>query len=289
MWLVDEETGESKSLLPPTPGGTNTACASPRHSALDTLPNTQDDIDVLVPLPEEFNRERFLAEGRQDAARAIEESTSLFLYAQIASPLWRLYKVLGYEGMMILLAENPQLASYAAERISAETIQLIRQIAALGVKAAWIEECLTDQISPALYRRINIPLLRRCVEEIKAHGMLSIYYYCGNPNDRFEDILDSGADALHLEESKKGFQINIEDIAERVKGRCVLFGNLDTIGVLQNGSEETLRFEINRQLNAGRKCGGRFIMSTGSPIPPETPVERVRLYTDLARELGKPS
>ena len=49
---------------------------------------------------------------------------------------------------------------------------------------------------------------------------------------------------------------------------------------------EQLRAEIARQIAAGRRNGSRFIMSLGSPVTPRTPVDRVRLYCDLARELG---
>jgi len=125
------------------------------------------------------------------------------------------------------------------------------------------------------------------VEEARACGLRSIYYFCGNPTDRWEHILSVGADALALEESKKGFTVDIEKIAEMLRGRCVLLGNLDAIGVLQNGSEERLIAEIKRQIAAGRTNGNRFIMSIGSPITPSTPVKRVRLYCDLVRELGR--
>jgi hypothetical protein len=47
-----------------------------------------------------------------------------------------------------------------------------------------------------------------------------------------------------------------------------------------------LHSEIRRQLRAGRENGDRFVMSTGSPITPGTPVEEVRLHTDLVREVG---
>jgi len=187
----------------------------------------------------------------------------------------------------VFLAEDPDRASYAGHRILENVIQQIRMISALGADAVWIEECLTDQISPGLFDRINVPLVRRCVQEIRACGMKSIYYYCGNPHDRLDAILGIGADAIHFEESKKRFAVDIAEIVRLVKGRCVVFGNLDAIAVLQNGSREALRSEIERQLDAGRSNGGRFIMSTGSPITPETPVERVRLYTDSARELSK--
>ncbi|UCD29603.1 MAG: hypothetical protein JSV03_03735 [Planctomycetota bacterium] len=73
---------------------------------------------------------------------------------------------------------------------------------------------------------------------------------------------------------------------ERVRGRCVVLGNLDAVGVLQSGSEERLKAEIRRQVAAGRCNNSRFILSLGSPVTPATPIERVRLYCDLGHELG---
>ena len=86
--------------------------------------------------------------------------------------------------------------------------------------------------------------------------------------------------------SKKSFSIDIEDVVDRVQGRCTVLGNLDAVGVLEQADEEHLRAEIARQIAAGRRNGSRFIMSLGSPVTPGTPAERVRLYCDLAHELG---
>ena len=109
----------------------------------------------------------------------------------------------------------------------------------------------------------------------------------GNPADKLDYILNTGTDALALEESKKGFVIDIETIAEIVRGRCVLLGNLDSVRILENGTEMQLRAEIVRQIGAGRQNGSRFILSLGSPVTPGTPVEKVRLYCDLAHELSR--
>jgi hypothetical protein len=73
-------------------------------------------------------------------------------------------------------------------------------------------------------------------------------------------------------------------IVDTVQGRCVVFGNVDAIGVLQDGPADLVRAEVDRQMKAGRNNGNRFVLSTGSPITPATPVERVRLFTDVARE-----
>ena len=89
-----------------------------------------------------------------------------------------------------------------------------------------------------------------------------------------------------LEESKKGFKIDIEDVVDVVQGRIAVLGNLDAIGVLQGGSEQDLEAEIARQVRVGRRNKGRFIMSIGSPVTPATPVERVRHYCDLVHRMG---
>jgi len=286
VWRLDITTGEAQRLPEPMVSGTNTACARSHHLPPESWPTRPDQFDALIPLSPPFDRNRFLQEGRQDVAWAIRE-TGLFTYGAVNSPIWSLYGLLGYEGMMMLLAEQPDLALYAARRILENTRPFIAQIAALGGDAVWIEECLTDQFSPQTFRQINLPLLRSLTETIRSFGLKSIYYYCGNPWNRLDAILDVGADALHFEESKKGFAIPIEALAEAVAGRCTLFGNLDAISVLQDGTEEKLRSEITRQLRAGRKNRGRFIMSTGSPVTPGTPIARVRLYTNLVRELSK--
>ena len=146
---------------------------------------------------------------------------------------------------------------------------------------------MTDMISPAAFARLNVTFLRPLVDEIRALGMRSIYYFCGDPTGKWEQLLAVGADALSLEESKKGFSIDIEDVVERVQGRCVVLGNLDAIHLLETGSENDLRAEIARQIAAGRRNGSRFIMSIGSPVTPGTSVGRVRLYCDLVHELGR--
>jgi uroporphyrinogen-III decarboxylase len=149
-----------------------------------------------------------------------------------------------------------------------------------------VEECFTDMISPSAYGELNVPVMQRLIEGIRSFGMRSIFYYCGDPSGKWAHLLSLGADALSFEEGKKGFSLDVEDVVTQVAGRAVVLGNLDAIRVLQNGSDERLRDELTRQVAAGRRAGGRFIMSLGSPVTPGTPVARVRLYCDLVHQLG---
>ena len=278
---VDKRTGEATRLTKPAVSGTNTPAANSRPQ---NVPETRAEIDLLIPSEQglaSFDAITFAAEGRNDVSLAIGREFDVFRYGYVAAPVWSLYGVLGYEGMMILLATQPELAEYAAQRILQSTLRKVSMIAALEAEAIWIEDCLTDQIDPILYKTINVPLIRRITDAARDTGLKSIYYYCGNPFDRFEAILDIGADGLHFEESKKTFSIDIADVVDRVPAGTTLFGNLDSVGILQNGSKRELETEINRQIIAGERTDGRFIMSTGSPITPGTPIDVVRRYADI--------
>ena len=284
-WRVDTRTGEKSRLSKPTRSGTNTSCAKDVHFDLDMLPSTPDQVDALIPLRPPVDVAAFRSEGRNDVALAAKERLGILTYGSSSSPLSLLHGVLGYEGMMILLATRPDLAAHAGRRFLKNNVTRLEEQAELGIDAVWVEEMFTDQISPELFRDINLPLLQEFTAAIRRFGLKSIYYYCGDPNGRLDLILRAGADAVHLEEGKKGFAIDIEDVVALVDGRCTVFGNLDSVGVLQDGSGRALEAEVRRQLDAGRRNRGRFVMSTGSPITPDTPVERVRLYTDLVREM----
>lgn len=285
VYCVNRRTGAETLLAPPQVGGWKAENKSESIQA-ERLPETLDDVDRLIPPAEPFDSERFLAEGCGDLAARDTLGREKAALAHVTSPFWHCYYLWGFEGLMTMVADRPDLVEHACRRWLEQAFNNIRGAAALGAQLIWIEECLTDMISPEAFAELVTPSIRELTGEIKLLGLRSIYYFCGNPADKWESLLASGADALALEESKKGFSIDIAEVARRVAGRMVLLGNLDAIGVLQNGTLQELRAEIGRQLAAGRRNHSRFIMSLGSPVTPETPVERVRLYCDLAHELG---
>ena len=90
--------------------------------------------------------------------------------------------------------------------------------------------------------------------------------------------------SISLEESKKNFVIDIEKVDNIANGRVCLFGNVDAIGILQDGSRQTIAEEIQRQTTIGNNSG-RFVMSLGSPVTPSTPTAKVREFVDMAREV----
>jgi uroporphyrinogen decarboxylase len=188
--------------------------------------------------------------------------------------------------MMVMIGGQPELAKHALPHFTARTLEAVREAAILGAAGILIWECFTDLISPQAYETFSVPYMRQTVAECRSLGIKSIYSFSGNPAGKLDAILSIGADALAFEESKKGFVVDIKELAEYIDGRCTLFGNLDAMGALQDGSETQLRNAIAEQIAAGRKNRNRFVVSLGSPVTPATPVERVQLYCDLVHEMS---
>jgi len=284
--VVDSAARTERTLERPRVGGWEPAsgCQSVHPTR---LPTSFAEIDQEIAEPAASAADA--GGGVGDLARSLlgGPAAELFPVRAVSSPLWMCYFLWGFEGMMTTIAQSPDLALHACERFLAVSLAGVEMAAALGARAIWIEECLTDMIGPAAFAALNAPYVRRLIDAIHSHAMAAIYYYCGDPAPVWREILSLPFDALSLEESKKGFRIDIEEVVDRVDGRACVLGNLDAMGLLEHGSEGELKAEIGRQVRAGRRNGSRFIVSTGSPVTPRTPASRVRRYCEIARELGR--
>lgn len=285
VYRIDRLTGDAQVLQPPTISGWSGRGVASIHP--QNPPQTPGDVEAWIAQWDVPGQA--LKDGRTDLPRRIlaDWGAALYPMGYVNGPLWSCYYLWGFEGMMLHLAEHPDLVRVAVQRFTEQTLGQIQVAARLGAKGIWLEDCLTDMVSPQHYATFNLPYLRRLTDAIRGWGMRTAHYFCGNPSGKWELLLDTGADALALEESKKGFSIDIDEVVARVDGRMVVLGNLDAVGILEQGDEATLRAEIERQMAAGRRNGSRFIMSLGSPVTPDTPASRVRLYCDLAHELGR--
>ena len=284
--LLDRRTGKAEKLSRPRVAGWTAVHGLQSHHPAQ-LADTPEAIDLAVAaMPKRLGTP---GEGWDDLA---EEMLRQFgddyypVYWDLTSPCTDLYDIWGYSGMMEMLVSQPELAHYAMKLLLERAIKEAREAAELGAAGVWLQEYFTDQIRPQTFRAMSYPYVAALIEEARGLGLAVFYYFCGDPAGKWDLLFDLQPDALGLEESKKGFEIDIEEVVERARGRCALLGNLDAIELLPHASEPALRAEIARQIKAGRRNGSRFILSLGSPVTPGTSVERVRLYCDLVHEIS---
>jgi len=243
------------------------------------------DVERLVEVQP---AERLLESGVYDYIREARQMWGdKVLMNGVEGTFWRCTFYVGETRLFTMLYDAPDLLHYLSARLLEKTIEEIRALAAAGHDAIYVDDALTtcDMISAEFYERFSMPYVKAMVDEIHALGKKAVLIYFGGVADRLAQIASLGADALNVETSMKSYTNDLGDIAAQVGDRLCLWGNIDPVSVVQNGTEEDLRQAIAQQVEIGRRTG-KFIVSTGSPITPLTPLPRIRRFIDLGRESG---
>lgn len=280
-YRLNVETGERTPLEPPVVSGT----LSVKTEDYPVFDNPAAFLEERVKYVAPFAG---LEPGQDTLPKLLNASLgrTKFGYYSVGAPMWSISAIMGYEQFFAWLPDAEDTIFAAAKRRLANSIQSLKAAAAAGCDGVWIEDCMMDMIGPTRFAKLNLPLLQELAQAIRDLGMQSVYYYCGDPWPVIDYLTQTGADALSLEEGKKGFDIDIHEVVKHTRGQSTVLGNLDAIGVLEQGATDDLRREIARQLDAGRRNNGRFIMSTGSPVTPGTSIARLHEYIELVHELS---
>lgn len=276
-YIVDINTGKKEELQKPI-GATET------H---ERTIKAKKDVDEQIKV---ISAEELIQTGRTDFLKNRVDmfGEKYFITAGVSAPFCAGHHYFSVSDLLIALYEEKELLHYFMRKVNDRSIENIRVYAKSGCQGVFIEETFTskDLISYEHFKEI-FPYTKELIAEVKKCGMKAIHYFCGDISDeRLEDLITSGADLLGFEESKKTFSIDIENIAKLSAGRVALLGNIDSYGILEKASDEKLKKEIERQYESGMKYNkGKFIISLGSPVTPNTPIEKVKKYIDLARNI----
>ncbi len=263
---------------------------------LSEVIKTKEDVEKYVYVRK---TETIIEEGRTDWVEALVKKfgDEKFILSEIESPLEAACDFMGPMPSIKLFIKNPTLLKQLVDRKADAIIEEIKAHAKIGTDGIWTWEWYTGEvISPAQFEMIGKPAIQRCIHVAQQLGLKYIFYPTGVGKDwqaGFESILDMKPDGIHLEESKKGFDTDLSWQADVLKAQgfqkeITLFGNVDSVNIVQEGTKEELEREVKRQINIGREeYYGRFIMDVGSPITPETSLERLIEYMNLVRKHGR--
>ncbi len=260
---------------------------------LSGIIKTKEDVEKYVLVQK---AEALIEEGKTDLVEALVKKfgNEKFVLSEIDSPLEAACDFMGPVPSIKLFMKNPALLKQLVDRKADAIIEEIKAHAKMGSDGVWAWEWYTGEIiSPAQFEAIGKPAIQRCIRVAQQLGLKYIFYPTGVGKDwqaGFESILSMKPDGIHLEESKKGFDTDVSWQANVLKSRglqdvITLFGNVDAVNVVQEGTSEELEREVKQQIDVGRnEYGGRFVMDVGSPITPETSLERLIEYMNLVRK-----
>jgi hypothetical protein len=284
----------------------STGAVAPGTPAAERETRRRREIDRLLPVLrrldtrsviEEFcalvnpPREEILAMGIYEHVRLLARDfgAEVFIALNEGNPICTVLDPvgwLGFEQGLLLMADQPDNFAYLLHRLYEGLLPRMEALRECGCHGYIGSEtyCTPDLISPSMYRSLVFPAQSFFYKKLAALGILPITYFLGDVMPLLPEILQLGARALMVEEPKKGYALDVVEIARRLEGRMCLFGNLDSIWCLLKGTVDDVRRETMRQLEAAR--AGPFVMASGSPVPFDTPEENIQALIDTAREFA---
>ena len=231
---------------------------------------SKEQVDARLPI---LSADELLARGDFDLARQVvaDYGDQYFISTILDTPFSDAYDLLGFQGLMLIQHDHPDLFHYLLERQLAQTQRVMEAWAAIGVHGVYVQEVFTgaDLISPRSYDEFVFAYNQPYFRHMRALGLQAIHYVCGDVVPRLDRIAQLDIAAVAVEESKKNFAIEIEDVVNCVGERVAVFGNIDAVQFGIHSTLEEMAAEVKRQIRIGARAKG-FVVSTGSPFPLDT-------------------
>ena len=287
LLYCDTVTGDSYDML-------DSALPSGRDYLYGNIPSSEHDVwdrseliqnrDVIDMLVRLVPLEELDEQGVFDLPKKIvdHKGDTYFIIVIDSTPYTATY-LLGFQGLMLAFIDNPDNLKYYIDRVMQQRIPILQGFAQAGYDGIYAEEIFSgaDLISPEYYNEFVSPYNAEYFRTTRELGLLTAYYVCGNPIPIIPGILQLECDAVAFEESKKNFSIEIDEVVALAGNEKCIFGNIDAPHYGLQANMDEIKDEVRRQIEAGLGAKG-FVVSTGSPLPLQTPIENIDMIVSAA-------
>ncbi|MGQ9629547.1 MAG: uroporphyrinogen decarboxylase family protein [bacterium] len=187
------------------------------------------------------------------------------------------------------LEDHPEFFEHLHERyikyIEEKTRAIIERTNVDAVFIGCDKSCLST-ISPNMWRRWDLPVIRRVAEVAHEYGAILHLHEHGICSAILRDIADAGVDVVCPLERAPGGDVNLGDAKRLYGDKMALKGNVHTIETLLRGTPGDVEKEVKRCIRQAGPGGG-YILGTGDQVARDTPFENIRAMIEAGRKYGK--
>ena len=182
--------------------------------------------------------------------------------------------LLGLEGMMLLLYDDPDLVRAVVNQVGQTIFDAFRVFCEMDkVFALWLGDDMgfktATLLQPQHLRNYILPWHKRCAELAHRTGRLFLLHSCGHVEAIMPDLIeDVRIDAKH---SFEDVIVPVEQFKQRWGKRVAVLGGVD-VDLLSRGTEDDVRRRTN-QILAACAPGGGYACGSGNSITNYMPTE----------------
>jgi uroporphyrinogen decarboxylase len=175
--------------------------------------------------------------------------------------------LLGLEGMMLLLYDDPDLVRAVVDRVGQTIFDAFRVFCEMEkVFAIWLGDDMgfktATLLQPQHLRNYILPWHKRYAELAHQTGRLFLLHSCGHVEAVMPDLIEQvGIDAKH---SFEDVIVPVEEFKRRWGARVAVLGGVD-VDLLSRGTQEDVR-RRTRQILEACAPGGGYACGSGNSI-----------------------
>ncbi|MCJ7760795.1 uroporphyrinogen decarboxylase family protein [Candidatus Bathyarchaeota archaeon] len=249
---------------------------------VDGIVKSPEDLEKLeFPEPEELN----LDIVEETVAEAKEEYPVVGMCHSVVTAPFEIRG--GIDKLIIDLYRQPDFAKRLIEKVFRYQIGIVRRFIEAGVDIITEGDDLADlkgpMFSPKMLREFFFPYIRKFIEECHSHKIPVMKHSDGNLYPILDDLIDLGIDGLHPIEPSV---MDLRKVKQQYGDEIFLRGNVDCIHILPYGTEDDVRRDVRRCIDAAAKGGG-FILSDSNSLHSNVKTENIQAMVDETRKYGK--
>jgi uroporphyrinogen decarboxylase len=272
---IRQKTG---SLITKNPGGPDRVWASEHEGIIAT----REDFDRYIwPKKEDISYERF----EQITPLLPEGMKVIGQYGDIFTMAW---EMMGFENFSMMLYMDPDLISALFEKIGELILSMYENMIHFDcVGALWYSDDIAYatglMISPDALRTYFFPWLEKIGKIAHEHDFPFLYHSDGLLWDVFDDIVNSGVNAIHPIEPKA---MDIVEVKKKYKNKLCVMGNIDLGYTLTRGTPEETAEEVKERIRTVGPGGG-YCLGSSNSVPEYVKPENYRAMVETAKEFGR--
>ncbi len=206
----------------------------------------------------------------------VDARRDYFIGVDVSPCAFEMYNRLrGMEAALLDLAADPDLARTLLERCGDFAVALAQaSCARFDVDWLWTGDDVAGQqsmlMSPALWRELVRPPLRRVADVGRAHGLPVAYHCCGALRLIIGDLIDMGITVLNpIQFGCPGMEA--KSLKAEFGAHLTFMGGVDTQDLLPHGTPDAVYRATTELIETMTSDGGGFILAASHTVPPETP------------------
>jgi len=210
------------------------------------------------------------------------------LHGEITSPFDYFLDYLGYEAGLMALIEAPEICHQILQHFTGLLVNLARDMGQQPIDAIKLSSPFAGMgfISPEQYETFVLPYESQVYRAVQSRGKFVYLHTCGGIKDRLELIQRSGAHGLECLDPPPLGNVTLEEAVQRIGRNLFIKGNLDSVNILLQGTEEDFQRSVRQTLQVGKRAMG-YILSTACSVAPYVKRERLQQLVPLAKTYGR--